>query len=167
MLQYLASGRISHIFYVGDGSDFGVSSPAEWRSMLSRCFDLSPCTRSSPLEYRLYFYELTSWIRVMMWGFFVPQVDGEHVAGAAKRRRERRHRAYLKYARMSVALDLSEYKHHASRGQRMDRAGRWERAALHAQNGPLSMGAPWERRSTVDTFFTGGFGRISTFSVLR
>ena len=71
MLQYLASGRISHIFFVGDGSDFGVSSPAEWRSMLSRCFDLSPCTRSSPLEYRHYFYELTSWIRVMMWGFFV------------------------------------------------------------------------------------------------
>ena len=59
------------------------------------------------------------------------QVDGEHVAGAAKRRRERRHRAYLKYARMSVAVALSEYKHHTSRGQRMDRAGVWERAALH------------------------------------
>ena len=28
--------------------------------------------------------------------------DGEHFAGAAKRRRERRHRAFLKYARMSV-----------------------------------------------------------------
>ena len=41
------------------------------RSMLSRCFDLNPCTRSSPLEHRHYFYELTSWIRVMMWGFFV------------------------------------------------------------------------------------------------
>ena len=36
------------------------------------------------------------------------QFDGEHVAGAAKRRRERRHRAYLKYARMSVAMALSE-----------------------------------------------------------
>ena len=59
------------------------------------------------------------------------QVDGEHVAGAAKRRRERRHRAYLKYARMSVAMALSEYKHHTSRGQRLDRAGGWERAALH------------------------------------
>ena len=70
LLQYLASGRISHIFYVGDGSDFGVSSPAEWSSMLSRGIDLSPCTRSSPLEYRHYFYELTSWIRVMMWVFF-------------------------------------------------------------------------------------------------
>ena len=32
------------------------------RSMLSRCFDLSPCTRGSPLEYRHHFYELTSWI---------------------------------------------------------------------------------------------------------
>ena len=37
--QYLASGRFSHIFYVDVGSDFGVFSPAEWRSMLSRCFD--------------------------------------------------------------------------------------------------------------------------------
>ena len=34
------------------GSNFGVLSPAEWRSMLSRCFDLSPCTHSSPLEHR-------------------------------------------------------------------------------------------------------------------
>ena len=38
------------------------------------------------------------------------QVDGEHVAGAASRRRERRHGAYLKYARMSVAMALSEYQ---------------------------------------------------------
>ena len=30
------------------------------------------------------------------------QFDGEHVAGAAKRRRERRHRAYLKYVRAST-----------------------------------------------------------------
>ena len=45
------------------------------------------------------------------------QFDGEHVAGAAKRRRERRHRAYLKYVRMSVAMALSEYKHRTSRGQ--------------------------------------------------
>ena len=57
------------------------------------------------------------------------QVDGENVAGAAKRRRERRHRAYLKYARMSVAMALSEYKHHTSRGKRMDRAGGWERGS--------------------------------------
>ena len=56
-----------------------------------------------------------------------------HVAGAAKRRRERRHRAYLKYARMSVAMALSEYKHHTSRGQNMDRAGRGVRDAVHGQ----------------------------------
>ena len=51
--------------------------------------------------------------------------------GGAKRRRERRHRAYLKYARMSVVVALAEYKHHTSRCQRMDRVGGWERAALH------------------------------------
>ena len=44
------------------GLGFGVFSPAVWRSMLSRCFDLSPCTRCSPLDYRHYFYEFTSWI---------------------------------------------------------------------------------------------------------
>ena len=56
-----------------------------------------------------------------------------HVAGAAKRRRERRHRAYLKYVRMSVAMALSEYKHHTSRGQNMDRAGGGVRDAVHGQ----------------------------------
>ena len=54
---------------------------------------------------------------------FMWAAEGAAHAGAAKRRRERRHRAYLKYARMSVAMALSEYKHHTSRGQRMDRAG--------------------------------------------
>ena len=48
------------------GLRFWRFSPAEWRSMLSRCFDLSPCMRSSPLEYRHYFYEFVSLIRVMM-----------------------------------------------------------------------------------------------------
>ena len=61
------------------------------------------------------------------------QFDGEHVAGAAKRRRERRHRAYLKYVRMSVAMALSEYKHHTSRGLNMDRAGGGVRDAVHGQ----------------------------------
>ena len=77
------------------------------------------------------------------------QVDGEHVAGAAKRRRERRHRAYLRYARMSVAMALSEYKHHTSRGQRMDRAGRWERAALH---GHVPEHPTPPRRQALSTF---------------
>ena len=48
---------------------------------------------------------------------------GEHVAGAAQRRRERRLRAYLEYARMSVAMALAEARHHtAPRGQRTARA---------------------------------------------
>ena len=51
------------------------------------------------------------------------QFDGEHVAGAARRRRERRFRAYLKYARMSIAMVLAEARHHtAPRGQRTARA---------------------------------------------
>ena len=51
------------------------------------------------------------------------QFDGEHVAGAARRRRERRLRAYLKYARMSVAMALAEARHHtAPRGQTTARA---------------------------------------------
>ena len=51
------------------------------------------------------------------------QFDGEHVAGAARQRRERRLRAYLKYARMSVAMALAEARHHpAPRGQTTARA---------------------------------------------
>ena len=45
---------------------------------------------------------------------------GEH-AGAAKRRRERRLRAMLRHERMTVAMVLSEIKHHTSRGQNKDR----------------------------------------------
>ena len=45
----------------------------------------------------------------------------EH-AGAGKRRRERRLRAHLRYARMSVAMVLAESNHHAApRGQDMAR----------------------------------------------
>ena len=46
--------------------------------------------------------------------------DGE---GAARRRRERRLRSWLRHERQSVAMALSEFKHHSSRGQRKDRAG--------------------------------------------
>ena len=59
------------------------------------------------------------------------EAEGAAHAGAAKRRRERRHRAYSKYPRMSVAMALSEYKHHTSRGQKMDRAGGGVRDAVH------------------------------------
>ena len=45
---------------------------------------------------------------------------GEH-AGAAMRRRERRLRAMLRHERMTVAMVLSEKKHHTSRGQNKDR----------------------------------------------
>ena len=45
---------------------------------------------------------------------------GQH-AGAAKRRRERRLRAMLRHERMTVAMVLSEKKHHTSRGQNKDR----------------------------------------------
>ena len=47
----------------------------------------------------------------------------EH-AGAAKRWRERRLRAHLRYARMSVAMALAESNHPAApRGENMARAG--------------------------------------------
>ena len=49
--------------------------------------------------------------------------DVDHATGAARRRRERRLRAYLKYARMSVAMALAEANHHtAPRGQKTARA---------------------------------------------
>ena len=49
--------------------------------------------------------------------------DGGGGTGSARRRRERRLRAYLKYARMSVAMALAECSHHsAPRGQRTARA---------------------------------------------
>ena len=46
--------------------------------------------------------------------------DGE---GAARRRRERRVRSWLRHERQSVAMALSDFKHHSSRGQRKDRTG--------------------------------------------
>ena len=45
---------------------------------------------------------------------------GAH-AGTAKRRRERRLRQFLRHERLTVAMVLSEKKHHTSRGQRKDR----------------------------------------------
>ena len=48
--------------------------------------------------------------------------------GAARRRRERRLRAYLRYARMSVQMALAEASHHtAPRGKRIARAREEER----------------------------------------
>ena len=47
------------------------------------------------------------------------EVDGE---GAARRRRQRRLRSWLKHERQSVAMALAQYTHHASRGQTRARA---------------------------------------------
>ena len=54
----------------------------------------------------------------------VDMPDVDHAGtGSARRRRERRHRAYLRYARMSVAMALAEANHHtAPRGQKTARA---------------------------------------------
>ena len=63
--------------------------------------------------------------------------------GSARRRRERRLRAYLRYARMSVAMALAESTHHsAPRGQKTARAGGEARVALHGHDpeAPLSQG---------------------------
>ena len=52
--------------------------------------------------------------------------------GAARRRRERRLRAYLKYARMSVAMALAEATHDtAPQGQRTARSREEEREVHH------------------------------------
>ena len=60
-----------------------------------------------------------SWMMDFMWTASMAEQ-----AGAGKRRRERRLRAYLRYARMSVAMALTEANHHtAPRGQNMARAG--------------------------------------------
>ena len=61
-------------------------------------------------------------IRMMAGG----DLDGE---GAARRRRERHLRSWLRHERQSVAMALAEFKHHSSRGQRMARA-RGERDEL-------------------------------------
>ena len=55
-------------------------------------------------------------------------VDGE---GAARRRRQRRLRSWLKHERQSVAMALAEYTHHASRGQTRARAREEVEYVLH------------------------------------
>ena len=62
--------------------------------------------------------------------------------GSAKRRRERRLRAMLRHERQTVAMALAEKLHHSSRGQKMPRAGREARDALHGHvpEAPLPQG---------------------------
>ena len=52
--------------------EFHISSTSTWARILA--FDLSPCTRCSPFEYRHCFYESMSWIPVMMWCIFSSSV---------------------------------------------------------------------------------------------
>ena len=47
-----------------------------------------------------------------------------HATGAARRRRERRLRAYMRYARMGVEMALAECQHHSA--QRQKKARFWE-----------------------------------------
>ena len=64
--------------------------------------------------------------------------------GSARRRRERRLRAYLKYARMSVAMALADSQHHsAPQHQKTARAGGWVREEVHGEvpEAPTSPGA--------------------------
>ena len=73
--------------------------------------------------------------------------------GAARRRRERRLRQFMRHERLSVAMALAEYSHHTSRGQRVARAGgveREENFEPRLQDPPLPQGAA----STV--FYTFG-----------
>ena len=63
--------------------------------------------------------------------------------GSARRRRERRLCAFLRFARRSVAMALAESTHHsAPRGQKMARAGGEARGALHGHDreAPLPQG---------------------------
>ena len=55
---------------------------------------------------------------------FMMSTSGVDTVTAAARRRQRRLRAHLRYARMTVAMALAESSHHTSRGQRFARAGR-------------------------------------------
>ena len=78
--------------------------------------------------------------------FMLSAMDVDSVSGggtgSACCRRERRLRQFLRHERLSVAMALSEMKHHTSRGQRKDRAGGEARVALHGHvpEAPLPQG---------------------------
>ena len=61
----------------------------------------------------------------------------DEVAAAARRRRERRLRQFLRYERLSVAMALAEMKHHtAPRGQKTAWEGGASRAARRRSGRP-------------------------------
>ena len=68
-------------------------------------------------------------------------LHGEHAAGAAMRRRQRRLRSWLRHERMTVAMTLAEMTHHAApRGPNMARAGEEVEHATHS--GPRAQKTP-------------------------
>ena len=68
--------------------------------------------------------------------------DGE---GAARRRRQRRVRSWLKHERQSVAMALAEYTHHASRSQTRARAREEVEHATHSGLRAQTTPPPGER----------------------
>ena len=66
---------------------------------------------------------------------FMMSTSGVDTVTAAARRRQRRLRAYLRYARMSVAMALAGSTHHTSRGQKNARAGVGREMNFTATNG--------------------------------
>ena len=68
-------------------------------------------------------------------------LHGEHAAGAAMRRRQRRLRSWLRHERMTVAMTLAELTHHiAPRGPKMAMVGEVEEQVSHA--GPRAQKTP-------------------------
>ena len=85
------------------------------------------CIESSGEPFSLCFFALP------FWDFMMSTMAGVGIAtGAAKRRRERRLRSWLKHERMTVAMALAEASHHtAPRGQRTARVRGWVRGEVH------------------------------------
>ena len=74
---------------------------------------------NKPFPTRVPTFSCVAWWKQLQ--LLIMEVDK---ASAARRRRERRPRQFLRHERLNVAMALSEKKHHTSRGQRKDRAGR-------------------------------------------
>ena len=66
-------------------------------------------------------------LRDLLWNFMWAADRAAHATGAARQRRERRLRAYLRYARMSVAMAFAECQHHSAQRQKKARAREEER----------------------------------------
>ena len=77
--------------------------------------------------------------------------------GSARRRRERRLRAYLRYARMSVAMALAETQHHSAQRPKKARAREEEREVHHTAAFRTTVPPP--ERELFDLFEEPGGGR--------